>query len=325
MNKEVSMADRSSDIDILVSEVGPRDGLQSIKSIMPTDAKKAWIAAEAAAGVREIEVGSFVPAKLLPQLADTAEIVAYAKTIPDLTVAVLVPNARGAAAAIEAGADKLTLPLSVSETHSLANLRRTHDQVIAEAREIGAMIAALPADRCPHFEGSLSTVFGCTLEGRIPDAQIARLAEALMAAGCDEVGLSDTTGYADPAAVRRMIALVRGVTGDAALTGIHLHNTRGLGLANALAALDAGLTTLDASLGGLGGCPFAPGASGNIVTEDLVFMLEAMGLRTGIDIDALLAVREIVTAALPGEEMFGFLPDARVPLGFVPARVAEVA
>ncbi|WP_336962740.1 hydroxymethylglutaryl-CoA lyase [Sphingobium aquiterrae] len=314
---------RNAAIDILVSEVGPRDGLQSIASIMPTDRKKAWIAAEAKAGVREIEVGSFVPAKLLPQLADTAEIVAYAKTIPDLTVAVLVPNARGAEAAIAAGADKITLPLSVSETHSLANLRRTHEQVIEEAILIARLIRTLPADRRPHFEGSLSTVFGCTLEGAIPDTQIARLAASLMDAGCDEVGLSDTTGYADPAAVKRMIALVRGVVGDAALTGIHLHNTRGLGLANALAALDSGLTTLDSSLGGIGGCPFAPGASGNIVTEDLVFMLEAMGLRTGIDIDRLLAVREIVTAALPDEEMFGFLPDAKLPLGFMPARTLE--
>lgn len=305
--------------DVLISEVGPRDGLQSIGTIMPLAAKKAWIAAEAAAGVTEIEVGSFVPAKLLPQLADTAEVVAFAKTIPGLTVAVLVPNARGAEAAIAAGADKITLPLSVSETHSLANLRRTHAQVIDEARTIAALIAALPADRRPHFEGSLSTAFGCTLEGAIPDAQIARLAESLMAAGCDEVGLSDTTGFADPSAVRRLIRLVRGVAGDAALTGIHLHNTRGLGLANVLAALDCGLTTFDASLGGLGGCPFAPGASGNIVTEDLAFMLEAMGLRTGIDLDRLTAVRTIVADALPGEPLYGFLPDAGLPLGFRPA------
>ena len=305
--------------DVLISEVGPRDGLQSIGTIMPLAAKKAWIAAEAAAGVTEIEVGSFVPAKLLPQLADTAEVVAFAKTIPGLTVAVLVPNARGAEAAIAAGADKITLPLSVSETHSLANLRRTHAQVIDEARTIAALIAALPADRRPHFEGSLSTAFGCTLEGAIPDAQIARLAESLMAAGCDEVGLSDTTGFADPSAVHRLIRLVRGVAGDAALTGIHLHNTRGLGLANVLAALDCGLTTFDASLGGLGGCPFAPGASGNIVTEDLAFMLEAMGLRTGIDLDRLTAVRTIVADALPGEPLYGFLPDAGLPLGFRPA------
>lgn len=313
------MAPGGAQIDILVSEVGPRDGLQSIKAVMPTQAKKEWIAAEAAAGVREIEVGSFVPAKLLPQLSDTAEIVAFARTIPGLTVAVLVPNLRGAEAAVAAGADKITLPLSVSETHSLANLKRTHDQVIAEARAIAALIRDQPAGRRPHFEGSLSTVFGCTLEGMIPDAQIARLAVALREAGCDEIGLSDTTGYADPAAVKRIVALVRGVVGEDALSGIHLHNTRGLGLANALAALDCGLTTFDSSLGGLGGCPFAPGASGNIVTEDLVFMLESMGLRTGIDLERLLAVRGILKRVLPGEALYGFLPDAKLPLGFVPA------
>jgi hydroxymethylglutaryl-CoA lyase len=305
--------------DILISEVGLRDGLQSISQIMATADKKAWIDGAVAAGVSEIEVGSFVPAKLLPQLADTAEITAYAATIPGLTVAVLVPNLKGAQAAIAAGAHKITLPLSCSETHSLANLRRTHDQVLAEAKVIGDLIATLPAERRPHFEGSLSTVFGCTLEGAIPDAQVARLAEALMAAGCDEVGLADTTGYADPSAVRAIIRRVRGVVGDAVLTGIHLHNTRGLGLANVLAALDAGLTTFDSSLGGLGGCPFAPGASGNIVTEDLVFMFEAMGLSTGIDLDALFAVRRLVAAALEGEPLYGFTPEAGLPLGFHPA------
>lgn len=305
---------------VLISEVGPRDGLQSIKTIMPLDAKKAWITAEAAAGVTEIEVGSFVPAKTLPQLADTAEVVSFARTIPGLTVAVLVPNLRGAQAAIEAGAHKITLPLSVSETHSIANLRRTHVQVIEEARSIAALIATLPGDRRPHFEGSLSTAFGCTLEGAIPDAQIARLAAALMQAGCDEVGLSDTTGYADPGAVKHLIKLVKGVVGDDGLTGIHLHNTRGLGLANVLAALDCGLTTFDASLGGLGGCPFAPGASGNIVTEDLAFMLEAMGLETGIDLEKLIAVRSILAEALANEPLYGFLPDAGLPLGFRPAR-----
>jgi hydroxymethylglutaryl-CoA lyase len=316
-----------ADIDILVSEVGPRDGLQSVSAVMPLEAKKAWISAEAAAGVREIEVGSFVPAKLLPQLADTADVVAHALTIPGLIVAVLVPNARGAEAAIAAGAHKLTLPLSVSETHSLRNLRRSHEQVLAEAAEIAAMIAELPKERRPHFEGSLSTAFGCTIEGPIADSTIARLAERLMAAGCDEVGLSDTSGYADPAAVKRLIALVHDAVGAAALTGIHLHNTRGLGLANALAAIEAGLTTVDSSLGGLGGCPFAPGASGNIVTEDLVFMLEAMGLRTGIDVEALSAVRSIVAEGLPGEPLYGFVPKAGVPLGFTGAtrRIEEAA
>jgi hydroxymethylglutaryl-CoA lyase len=310
-------------MDVLISEVGPRDGLQSIERIMATADKKAWISAAAAAGVAEIEVGSFVPAKLLPQLADTAELVTHAAAIPGLTVAVLVPNLKGAKAAVAAGAHKITLPLSCSETHSLANLRRTHAQVLEEARAIAALIATLPPARRPHFEGSLSTVFGCTLEGAIPDAQVARLAAALMDAGCDEVGLADTTGYADPLGVRRMVKLVRGVVGDEALTGIHLHNTRGLGLANVLAAIEAGLTTFDSSLGGMGGCPFAPGASGNIVTEDLVFMLEAMGLDTGIDLDRLFAVRRRVAAALAGEPLYGFTPEAGLPLGFEPARAHQ--
>ena len=301
---------------ILISEVGPRDGLQSIAPVMATSAKMAWIAAEAAAGVREIEVGSFVPAKLLPQLADTAKVVRFARTIPGLTVAALVPNLRGAQAAVEAGTHKITLPLSVSETHSLRNLRRNHSQMLEEARTIGDFLRTLPPDRRPHFEGSLSTVFGCTLEGAIPDGQIARLAEALMAAGCDEIGLADTTGYADPAAVHRVIRLVRAAAGFTAVSGIHLHNTRGLGLANALAAIEEDITTFDSSLGGLGGCPFAPGASGNIVTEDLCFMLASMGLDTGIDLSALLKVREIVAAALPDQELYGFTPLAGLPLGF---------
>jgi hydroxymethylglutaryl-CoA lyase len=312
---------------ILVSEVGPRDGLQSVKSIMPTEAKKAWIKAEAAAGVREIEVGSFVPPKLLPQLADTAEIVAFARTIAGLTVAALVPNFKGAENAVAAGAHKITLPLSVSETHSLKNLRKTHEQVFDEVRAIVELLKGLPKDQRPHFEGGLSTAFGCTLEGPVDERKVVELAVRLMELGCDEVGLSDTTGYANPAQLQRLIRLVRAEVGEQALTGVHLHNTRGLGLANALAALDVGITTLDASLGGLGGCPFAPGASGNIVTEDLVFMLDSMGYTTGIDLDRLLKVREVVIAALPQEAMYGFTPDAGLPKGYhgpwgVPARAA---
>lgn len=313
----------SDDIDILVSEVGPRDGLQSIARVMPTPAKKAWIEAEAAAGVREIEVGSFVPAKLLPQLADTGEIVAFARTIPGLHVAALVPNFQGARAAIEAGAHKITLPLSASESHSLKNLRRTHVQVLEEAQRIGELLRSLPPERRPRFEGALSTAFGCTIEGVVPERKVVELAEQLMAAGCDEVGLSDTTGYANPAQVRSLTRAVWAAVGREKLTGLHLHNTRGQGLANVVAALDIGLTTLDASLGGIGGCPFAPGASGNIVTEDLVFLLEAMGLRTGIDIARLLEVRRLVQEALPGEQLYGFVPDAGLPRGFVPASAAR--
>lgn len=306
-----------SAVDVEISEVGPRDGLQSIQPIMPTAAKKAWISAEHAAGVSEIEVGSFVPASVLPQLADTAELVAYARTLPGLKIAVLVPNYKGAEAAIAAGAHKITIPLSVSETHSLKNVRRSHAQMYEEVARIRALIDALPTAARPHFEGGLSTAFGCTLEGRISQAQVLTAAERLLAAGCDEVGLSDTTGYADPRSVRALTQAIWNQFGKNRLTGIHLHNTRGQGLACALAAVELGIQTVDASLGGIGGCPFAPGASGNIVTEDLVFMLEAMGLRTGIDLNALLQVREIVRAALPADvPLYGFTADAGLPKGF---------
>ncbi len=303
-------------IDIEISEVGPRDGLQSIDSVMSTADKKAWIEAEAAAGVPEIEVGSFVPAKVLPQLADTAEIVAHARTIPGLAVAALVPNARGAEGAIAAGAHKITLPLSVSETHSLRNLNRTHEQVLEEVRKIRAMLDDLPETERPRFEGGLSTAFGCTLEGPIAPDDVVRLAGELMRAGVDEVGLSDTTGYGNPAQLKRLAEGIWAACGRDKLTGVHLHNTRGQGLANALMAVEIGMTTIDSSLGGIGGCPFAPGASGNIVTEDLVFLLESMGLRTGIDLEALFAVRELVQAALPDEELYGFTPEAGLPLNF---------
>ncbi|MEM9184476.1 MAG: hydroxymethylglutaryl-CoA lyase [Pseudomonadota bacterium] len=313
------MPESASTPQILISEVGPRDGLQSVSAIMPLEARKAWVAAEAAAGVREIEVGSFVPAKVIPQMAGTAELVAYARTIPDLTVAALVPNLRGAQDAIEAGAHKISIPFSVSETHSLKNVRRTHDQMVEQVRAIAELVAQQPEDQRPHFEAGLSTAFGCTLEGPVSEDLVVRSAERLIEAGCAEVGLSDTTGYANPAQVRRLIRKVRGAVGDDKLTGVHLHNTRGVGLANALAALDEGITTLDSSLGGLGGCPFAPGASGNIVTEDLVFMLEAMGFDTGIDIPALMKVRDVVHNALPDEPLYGFIPDAGLPLGFAHA------
>ena len=302
--------------DIEISEVGPRDGLQSIAAIMATADKKRWIAALANAGLREIEVGSFVPARVLPQLADTAEIVRYARTLPGLTVAVLVPNLRGAQDAVAAGAHKLTIPLSVSEAHSLKNLRRTHQQVLEEVRGIRTLLDQLPAEQRPSLEGSLSTCFGCTLEGPVAEDAVLRLGEGLLAAGCDEIGLSDTTGYGNPVQVRRLIQRVWSHLGRESLHGIHLHNTRGQGLANVLAAVEAGITTVDASMGGIGGCPFAPGASGNIVTEDLVFFLEAMGYSTGVDMARLMQARQVLAAALPDEPLFGFIPDAGLPKGF---------
>ncbi|OSZ70657.1 hydroxymethylglutaryl-CoA lyase [Sphingomonas sp. IBVSS1] len=290
---------------ILVSEVGPRDGLQSISRVMPLAAKKAWIAAEAAAGVREIEVGSFVPPSLLPQMADTAELVEFARTIAGLNVVALVPNAKGAARAVAAGVHGMSIPFSMSETHSLKNVRKSHAEMIDE---IGA-VAAIARDAGVHFAVGLSTAFGCTMEGAVPQDRVVRLAVAAAEAGAAEFSLSDTTGYADPAQVKRLVRAVRAEVG-ARLTTLHLHNTRGLGLANALAGLEEGITTLDASLGGLGGCPFAPGASGNLVTEDLVLMLNSMGLETGIDLEKLIAVRAILAEALPDEPLYGFTPDA---------------
>ncbi len=301
---------------VTISEVGPRDGLQSVDAVMPTDAKKAWIKAEADAGVKEIEVGSFVPPSLLPQMADTAEIVAYAKTLPNLDVVALIPNLKGAERAIAAGVDKMSIPFSMSETHSINNVRKDHPAMLAEIKAIAELVAAQPEGQRPHFEVGLSTAFGCTIEGPVSEDQVTRLAEAAMAAGVAEVGLSDTTGYANPAQVTRMVRQIKGAIGSDKLNTLHLHNTRGLGLANVMAGLEEGITTFDASLGGLGGCPFAPGASGNIVTEDLVFMLEAMGINTGINLDKLLKVREIIAEALPGEPLYGFTPDAGLPLGF---------
>jgi hydroxymethylglutaryl-CoA lyase len=299
--------------EVLISEVGPRDGLQSVKATMSTDHKKRWIDALVSAGIREIEVGSFVPATLLPQMADTGDMVRYGLTHTGVTIMALVPNVRGAKAAFEAGVHKVTLPVSASEAHSLANVRKTRQAMIEEIRAI----AQLRDEIAPHvkIEAGISTAFGCTIQGEVKEDDVVWMAQAAVDAGADEAGLSDTTGMANPAQVRRLFNRVRQVIGDK--TGAaHLHNTRGLGLANCLAAYDVGVRTFDASLGGLGGCPYAPGASGNVVTEDLVFMFEAMGVSTGIDLASLIAAREPLKAGLPAEPLYGMTPEAGLPKGF---------
>ena len=263
-------------MDVTVSEVGPRDGLQSIKRTLPTADKLRWIAALAQAGLREIEVGSFVSPKVLPQMADCAEVVAQARTLPNLRVVALVPNLRYATMAFEAGTHVVTIPVSVSEPHSIANIRKNHPEIIAE---VGAIVA-LRRERFPEIEveTSLSTAFGCTIQGIVPEDDVLRLAAAMVEAGSDTINLADTVGYANPAQVKRLFTRLRAEVGDKT-GGAHLHNTRGQGLANVVAALDAGITTFDSSQGGIGGCPYAPGATGNIVTEDLVFLLEVDGAR----------------------------------------------
>src|SRR5574343_459820 len=298
---------------VLISEVGPRDGLQSVKATMPTADKLAWIDHLYQAGLREIEVCSFVPAKHLPQMADAAEVVRHATTLPGLTVMALVPNWRGAEAALAAGVHKLTVPVSASEAHSLANVRKSRVDMVEEVRSI----VALKNERAPHVqvEAGVSTAFGCTIQGAVADNDVVWLAGALVEAGVNEVGLSVPTVMPNPAQVRRLFNKVRAVIGDK--TGAaHMHNTRGLGLANCLAAFDVGVTTFDSSQGGLGGCPYAPGASGNVVTEDLVFMFEAMGVDTGVSWDTLCAARVHLQRGLPQEPLYGMTPEAGWPLGW---------
>ena len=247
-------------------------------------------------------------------MADVAEVVRHAVTLPGLTVMALVPNRRGAQAALAAGVHKLTLPVSASEAHSLANVRKTREQMVAELREV----IALRNERAPGVpvEVGLSTAFGCTLQGAVTEDDVIRLALACVQAGVDEVGLSDTTGMANPAQVKRLFTRLRAELGERA-GAAHMHNTRGLGLANCLAAFDVGVRSFDSSLGGLGGCPYAPGASGNVVTEDLVFMFEAMGVRTGVDLAALMVARAPLKAGLPGEPVYGMTPEAGLPKGWV--------
>jgi hydroxymethylglutaryl-CoA lyase len=296
-------------MNVHICEVGPRDGLQNAHHLMPTEAKKAWISALAAAGLKEIEVGSFVPPKLIPAMADTAEIVGFAKTIQNLKVVALAPNLKGFQRALEAGAHKVTFPVSASRQHSESNVRMTPEQMVEEVRKCA---------RHPHpgveIEGAVSTAFGCTLQGEVPEEDVVRIAAAL-AEFCDFVCLADTVGYANPAQIKRLFSRVRKEIGQK-LEAAHLHNTRGLGLANALAAYEEGVRHFDSSLGGLGGCPFAPGASGNVITEDLVFMFEAMGVSTGIDLDKLMTARKLMVDAIPQEPTYGHFALAGRPKGF---------
>ena len=298
----------------VIREVGLRDGLQAIARTLPTEQKKQWLRGAHAAGQREIEVGSFVPAKYLPQLADTAELVAFAKTLPGLFVSVLVPNLRGAEAAIDSGADLMLVPLSASHAHSLANLRKTPDEVL---REIEAIRAARDAagSAC-RLEVGLSTAFGCTIQGRVDPAEVLRLVRALVDLGVERIGLADTVGYADPAQVAALFTQaieVAGEPGEGRLACGHFHDTRGLGLANVYAAWSVGVRRFDACVGGIGGCPHAPGASGNVATEDVAYLFASMGQPTGLDFERLMALRGQIAVWLEGEPLHGSIWRAGLP------------
>jgi hydroxymethylglutaryl-CoA lyase len=305
----------NASIDVVVSEVGPRDGLQSVKRTMPTEVKVRWIKALAEAGLREIEVGSFVSPKLLPQMADAEDVVRAAIQIPNLNVIALCPNLKGAERALASAVHTITMPVSASREHSMANIRMTPEEAVEQVRRVRQICDSQPAGKRPRLEVGLSTAFGCSLQGDVPEDFVFELAAKVVDAGADSVGLSDTAGYANPAQVKRMFKRLRSELGEKA-GAAHFHNTRGQGLANVVAALEAGVKTFDASQAGLGGCPYAPGATGNIVTEDLVFMLESMGLRTGVNLDRLLAARSIILEGLPGESLYGYLHEVGLPKGF---------
>jgi hydroxymethylglutaryl-CoA lyase len=295
---------------VTVREVGLRDGLQILPRTMPTEHKLQWLRGAYDAGLRELEVGSFVPPKLMPQLADTAEIVAHALELPGLTVSVLVPNVKGAERAIDSGAHAMLLPLSASHAHSLANLRKTPDEAVDEIARMRDLRDAR-GSRCV-IEVGMSTAFGCTIQGKVEPDEVLRLTERALAAGAERIGLADTVGYADPLAVSHLFTRVRSVAGEK-LSCAHFHDTRGLGLANVFAAWQAGMRRFDACLGGLGGCPHAPGASGNVATEDVAYLFASMGVPTGLRFERLIALRQQLSQWLEGETLHGTLWRAGLP------------
>ena len=300
---------------VQIREVGMRDGLQSIAEIMPTETKLAWLDAEYAAGVREIEVSSFVPPKLLPQLADAEAVVKHAMTLPGLTVSALIPNSRGAERGVALGVHEMNFVLSVSDGHNQSNVRRSTEESIADFRRVVELCRERGGPNRPRVNCGLATSFGCTIEGDVDEERVRRIANEVAAAGADGIILADTVGYGNPVAISRVF---RRVIADVAPLPVaaHFHDTRGLGLANVLAAFSAGCKAFDASLGGLGGCPYAPGATGNIVLEDTVFMFESMGLDTGIDLDRLADARDIVARALPEVTLYGAIAKAGLPRNF---------
>jgi len=309
---------------VIVREVGLRDGLQIHPTFMPTADKLQWIASEAGAGVREIEVTSYVPPKLIPQFADAAEVTTQALSVPGLMVAALIPNMKGAQRGLELGVKKLNFVMSVSRTHNLKNVRRERQESVADFEQIVRLIREQPTDKQPIVTGGLSTALGCSYEGRIPVSEVVECAQALVKAGADELVVADTVGYADPKQVREVFTAVLAEVGDVPVAA-HFHDTRGTGLANVSAALECGIRAFDASLAGLGGCPFAPGATGNIVMEDLCFMLDSMGMDTGVDLQKLLEVRKIIEQALPDIAMQGALARAGFPKNYVPMSQGRLA
>ena len=314
-------------IDVEFREVGLRDGLQNVNGFFPTHAKIAWLNVAIEAGMPVIEVCSFVPPKLIPQFKDAKEIVnaAHTKANENCQITALIPNLKGAERGVEARVKKLNFVTSVSETHNLKNVRRTPRESVEDFKRIVEMRNTLPKTESFLLDGGLSTSFGCTMEGIIDPIATIKLAQEYVEAGADHLTVADTVGYANPQQVRNLFRLLQRELGSSVTMTAHFHDTRGLGLANIEAALDVGIRSFDACLAGLGGCPWAPGATGNVVMEDAVFMAEAMGLRTGINLDKLCSIREIITDNLPDEQLNGAIAKAGPPKGYIPASQLRVA
>lgn len=296
---------------VTLREVGLRDGLQLVRQFPDTAAKQEWIEREYAAGVRYFEAGSFLPASRFPQFADVRDVVAAVKAKPDARATALTLNERGAEDALQTDVDELMFVVSATEGHSQANTRRSRKEAIAMLRRIVAMRDAAGAS-APVVTAGIAMAFGCSIEGGVDPDEVLRLVDDCAQAGADVVAVADTVGYAGPRVVSRLTAAAAKRLGHLPL-GVHFHDTRGMAIANAAAALDEGVRILDGSLGGLGGCPFAPGATGNVVFEDLVFLCEGMGFSTGIDIDALIEVRGILARTMPDETLYGGLARSGLP------------
>src|SRR5882762_12161 len=293
---------------VSLREVGLRDGLQLVKKFPSTAAKQRWIRDEYGAGVRIFEVGSFLPAKTFPQFADVRDIVATIAALPGAHGVALALNERGVNEALASGAAEIATVVSATEEHSQANANRSREQAIANVRRLCELRDASPHK--PIVNAAISVALGCSIAGPVDPKEVIKLAEKCLEAGVDFVAVA--VGYAGPKQVGELTKAIVKMSGAKPVC-VHLHDTRGMGIANASAALDAGARILDGSLGGLGGCPFAPGATGNVVFEDLVFLCESKGFTTGIDIERLVAVRAILRSEMPHEALYGGLARAGLP------------
>jgi hydroxymethylglutaryl-CoA lyase len=297
---------------VSLREVGLRDGLQLVKKFPSTAAKQRWIRDEYGAGVRIFEVGSFLPAKTFPQFADVRDIVATIAALPGAHGVALALNERGVNEALASGVGEVATVVSATEEHSQANANRSRDSAIANVKRLCELRDA--SEHKPVVNAAISMALGCSITGAVDPKEVLKLVEKCLEAGVDFVAIADTVGYAGPKQVGELTKAAVKISGAKPVC-VHLHDTRGMGIANASAALDAGARILDGSLGGLGGCPFAPGATGNVVFEDLAFLCESKGFATGIDIEKLIGVRAILRSEMPGEALYGGLARAGLPNG----------